>query len=121
MSRGGLRGSTRSRLKGSDKPPFAPVILKHFAVAESNQIARRVNRIREIIVSLASRAGAIVEGATLRPGRAYCVFATRGGVACVTNCVASIIAVPSGVGTTKRNGTRMRVPASGAKAISMLR
>jgi hypothetical protein len=51
----------------------------------------------------------------------HCVFATRGGVAVVMNCVASSIAVPRGVGITIRNGTRMRVPATGAKAISMLR
>ena len=51
----------------------------------------------------------------------HCVLATRGGVAWVMNWVASSMAVPSGVGTTIRNGTRMRVPASGAKAISMLR
>jgi hypothetical protein len=51
----------------------------------------------------------------------YCVFATRGGVAVVMNCVASSIATPSGVGITMRNGTRMRVPSTGAKAISMLR
>jgi hypothetical protein len=51
----------------------------------------------------------------------HCVFATRGGVACVMNSVACSIAVPSGVGITIRNGTRMRVPATGAKAISMLR
>ena len=51
----------------------------------------------------------------------HCVFATCGGVACVMNSVACSIAVPSGVGITIRNGTRMRVPATGAKAISMLR
>ena len=49
------------------------------------------------------------------------VFATRGGIACVTNWVASSIASPSGVGITMRNGTRMRVPRTGANAISMLR
>ncbi len=49
------------------------------------------------------------------------VLATRGGDAVVMNCVASNIAVPSGVGITIRNGTRMRVPATGANAISMLR
>ena len=51
----------------------------------------------------------------------HCVLATRGGEAWVMNWVASSIAVPSGVGITIRNGTRMRVPATGAKAISMLR
>jgi hypothetical protein len=51
----------------------------------------------------------------------HCVFATRGGVAVVMNWVASSIAVPSGVGITIRNGTRTRVPATGAKAISILR
>ncbi len=51
----------------------------------------------------------------------YCVLATRGGVAVVMNVVASNSAGPSGVGTLIQNGTRMRVPASGANAISMLR
>src|SRR4051794_3008010 len=51
----------------------------------------------------------------------YCVFATRGGVADVTNEVASSIAGPKGVGIVIRNGTRMRVPATGTKAISILR
>jgi hypothetical protein len=49
------------------------------------------------------------------------VFATRGGVAMVMNWVASSMAGPSGVGTFMRNGTRIRVPATGANAISMLR
>jgi hypothetical protein len=49
------------------------------------------------------------------------VFATCGGMGVVMNWVASSIAVPSGVGTVIRNGTRMRVPANGANAISMLR
>ena len=35
--------------------------------------------------------------------------------------VASSIAGPNGVGIVMRNGTRMRVPAIGTKAISMLR
>src|SRR3954466_9504482 len=49
------------------------------------------------------------------------VFATRGGVGVVMNWVASSIAGPSGVGILAQNGTRMRVPAIGANAISMLR
>jgi hypothetical protein len=49
------------------------------------------------------------------------VLATLGGVAWVMNWVASSMATPSGVGITIRNGTRMRVPATGANAISMLR
>jgi len=53
--------------------------------------------------------------------RAYCVLATRGGWAEVTKLVASSMAGPSGVGTFSQNGTRMRVPAMGANAISMLR
>ena len=48
-------------------------------------------------------------------------FATRGGVAWVTNCVASSTPVPNGVGTVKRNGTRTRVPAIGANHASILR
>jgi hypothetical protein len=51
----------------------------------------------------------------------YCVLATLGGWAEVMKLVASSIAGPSGVGTFTQNGTRMRVPAIGAKAISMLR
>src|SRR6185436_15132341 len=53
--------------------------------------------------------------------RPYCVFATFGGWADVKKLVASSIAGPSGVGTFSQNGTRIRVPATGAKAISMLR
>jgi hypothetical protein len=49
------------------------------------------------------------------------VLATRGGVGVVMNWVASSMATPSGVGITMRNGTRMRVPSTGANAISMLR
>ncbi len=48
-------------------------------------------------------------------------MATRGGKGVVMNCVASSIATPSGVGITMRNGTRIRVPKTGANAISMLR
>jgi hypothetical protein len=51
----------------------------------------------------------------------YCVFAGCGGAAEVWNSVASSTAVPSGVGTCRRNGTRMRVPAIGTSTISMLR
>ena len=51
----------------------------------------------------------------------HCVFATRGGVAWVTNWMASRTPMPSGVGIIIRNGTRMRVPAMGANQTSMLR
>jgi len=51
----------------------------------------------------------------------YCVFATLGGWALVMKLVASSMAGPSGVGTFSQNGTRMRVPAIGANATSMLR
>ena len=51
----------------------------------------------------------------------YCVFATRGGAAVVTKLVASSSAGPSGVGIAMRNGTRIRVPATGTKVISILR
>ena len=53
--------------------------------------------------------------------RPQLVFATRGGVAVVMKLVASSRAGPSGVGIFIQNGTRMRVPATGANAISMLR
>ena len=66
------------------------------------------------------------EPCSSRPARGgelthHCVFATRGGVAVVTNEVASSIAGPNGVGITRRNGTSTRVPAIGTKAISILR
>jgi hypothetical protein len=51
----------------------------------------------------------------------YWVFATLGGWALVMKEVASSMAGPSGVGTFSQNGTRMRVPAIGANATSMLR
>src|ERR1700748_743327 len=54
-------------------------------------------------------------------GNRYCVFATCGGTAWVMKDVASSMAVPSGVGITMRNGTRIRVPTIGANAISILR
>src|SRR5437899_1704154 len=58
-----------------------------------------------------------------RPGMTtyHCVFATLGGAAVVTKLVASSMAGPNGVGMVMRNGTRMRVPAIGTKAISILR
>ena len=78
----------------ADSPPLAPILTGNAdSLGAGNDVQRRI----------------------------YCVFATRGGVAVVMNWVASSIAVPSGVGITIRNGTRMRVPATGAKAISMLR
>ncbi|MGY2901828.1 hypothetical protein ACVWVY_000849 [Bradyrhizobium sp. URHC0002] len=49
------------------------------------------------------------------------VFATLGGIAVVTNDVASSIASPNGVGIVMRNGTKTRVPAIGTKAISIRR
>ena len=65
---------------------------------------------------------------TPRPNRAcpatpfiYCVFATRGGTAWVTNSTASSVPVPSGVGIVSLNGTSTRVPAIGASHTSMLR
>jgi hypothetical protein len=60
-------------------------------------------------------------GRTAPHGWAQFVFATLGGVACVMKVVASSSAGPSGVGIFIQNGTRMRVPRIGAKAISMLR
>ena len=49
------------------------------------------------------------------------LFATLGGAAVVTKLVASSMAGPNGVGMVIRNGTRIRVPAIGTKAISILR
>jgi len=78
---------------------------------------RRPSLRREIPGSLALRAPRN-DGVRQRPR--YCVFGEC-GLACATKWVASSIAVPSGVGTTMRNGTRKRVPGIGANAISILR
>ena len=45
--------------------------------------------------------------------RGYCVFATRGGAAVVTNEVASSMAWPSGVGIVILNGTSQPVTCIG--------
>jgi hypothetical protein len=119
---------TRSSLARVDKGGHGNEILKMCGPAESNQKAQRVNWIHGLRHS--GRHEALEFGTRLLPppcgeGRrraaAHCVLATRGGVAWVMNWVASSMAVPSGVGTAIRNGTRMRVPATGAKATSMLR
>src|SRR5947209_3506116 len=61
----------------------------------------------------------------VHPGRTatsnYWVFAVRDGMADVTNWVASSTPTPSGVGTERRYGTRIRVPEIGANQTSMLR
>src|SRR6059058_1275535 len=49
------------------------------------------------------------------------VLATLGGEGAVMNAVACSIAGPKGVGIFTQNGTRMRVPAIGANAISIPR
>ena len=59
-------------------------------------------------------------GSRARPNPQF-VFATLGGIAVVTNDVASSIAGPNGVGMVMRKGTRTRVPAIGTKAISIRR
>src|SRR5258705_11959110 len=51
----------------------------------------------------------------------HCVLATRGGVAWVMNWVASSVAGSSGVGILIQEGTRIRVPPTGTKGISVLR
>ncbi|MGY3436231.1 hypothetical protein ACVWWI_000655 [Bradyrhizobium sp. USDA 3686] len=61
------------------------------------------------------------KGGSAQGRQPYCVFATLGGWALVMKEVASSMAGPSGVGTFSQNGTRMRVPAIGANATSMLR
>ena len=61
------------------------------------------------------------KGDSAQGRQAYCVFATLGGWALVMKLVASSMAGPSGVGTFSQNGTRMRVPAIGANATSILR
>ena len=69
--------------------------------------------------ALASRGHLLPQGGEGRE-RQF-VLATRGGVGVVMNEVASSMATPRGVGITMRYGTRMRVPRTGANAISMLR
>ena len=122
---------TRSSLARIDKRRFGGEILKSEENTESNQKRARVNR---------DSATSAIPGwcVSTRPGISrfrvrcfasprndgtghHCVLATRGGDAWVLNWVASSMAVPSGVGIIILNGTRMRVPATGAKAISMLR
>src|SRR5262249_6171469 len=51
----------------------------------------------------------------------YCVFATRGGAGWLMDWVASSIAMPSGVGMRKRDGTRRRLRTGGANVIAILR
>jgi hypothetical protein len=144
---GPFRG-TRSSFPAIDKPAKMPQILNAKENTESNQKRARVNRDspcssfrgahrREPGISrfrvrccASPRNDGVLFLLPFSPcGRrergipafCYCVFATRGGVAWVLNWVASSTAVPSGVGMVMRNGTTMRVPAIGAKAISMLR
>ena len=143
-----LYGGTRSSFGWSDKRRNRDDFLKVGDAAESNQKRARVNRIH--VCSLAPLAGRGSGGGGVFPSsdskfwlaetpphpkpsastsprargevkKRQFVLATRGGVAWVMNWVASSMAVPSGVGTAIRNGTRMRVPATGAKATSMLR
>jgi len=114
---------TRSSLARSHKGRYGGENLKIGAGGESNQKSERVNRIPWLEAttassSLAPQAGRGDPGPHLTP---HCVLATRGGVAWVMNWVASSMAVPNGVGITSRNGTRIRVPATGTNAISMLR
>jgi hypothetical protein len=139
---------TRSSLRGSDKRRFRVEFLKFCEDAESNQKRGRVNRDSRSSSrrtpgptprdpSVGQNGGRLLQQLTpvvMGPGswRAiarwagtikspHCVLATCGGVAWVMNWVASSMAGPSGVGIFIQNGTRMRVPATGAKAISMLR
>jgi len=146
ISRGQLICGTRSSLARLDKGRCGGEFLKGCENNESNQKSERVKRIQMLVMpgqkrearlrarcpghprlkSVAARkawmAGTSPAMTENWIGYAHhCVLATRGGVACVMNWVASSMAVPNGVGITIRNGTRMRVPATGAKAISMLR
>jgi hypothetical protein len=57
-------------------------------------------------------AGALQAG---QPDQCVGLFAVSRGVGVVTNWVASMTPWPSGVGTVSLNGTRIRVPISGAR------
>ena len=124
-------------MRGLHKGGFCGQILK---ATELNQKWARVKRnsLHLLVIARGTRTRGIREWESLLPqmnaygygslrsqGRRriepYCVFATRGGAAVVTNDVASSIAGPNGVGMVMRNGTRMRVPAIGTNAISILR
>jgi len=122
---------TRSSLARLHKGPIGGAFLKSSARAESNQNWQRVNRIPSAFVipgrcaasnpeSRDSGSGACAPSRNDGMGP-HCVLATRGGVAWVMNWVASSVAGPSGVGIRIQNGTRIRVPATGTNAISMLR
>ena len=150
ISRGAPNGITRSSLTHRDKPAFGGGILNVRGGAESNQKRGRVKRDSAVrsdgpfpLAPLFAGRGAAstnTECAVSPPHPKFAtanfdlspqagrgdmgpqfVFATLGGVAVVMNDVASSIAGPSGVGIFIQNGTRMRVPATGANAISMLR
>ena len=109
---------TRSSLAALDKRRFGGEFLKIESHPELNQNRARVNR----DFRASSRHCKERSDEAIHPSRiSQFVFATRGGEAVVTKLVASSIAGPSGVGIFIQNGTRMRVPATGANAISMLR
>src|SRR5207302_8430656 len=120
---------TRSSLTGLHKRRFDGDFLKILRGSESNQKVTRVNWIPGACHSGMAREHQTrnleIPGSMLRiaPERHsdYCVLATRGGIGWLMNWVASSIAGPSGVGTFSQNGTRTRVPATGANAISTLR
>jgi hypothetical protein len=111
---------TRSSLAPIDKRRYRAEILNCIRRA----VASGVNKIPQVhatAVAWISRSIPVKSPSCKLAAGDYCVLATRGGVAEVMNWVASSIAEPSGVGITIRKGTKMRVPASGAKATSMLR
>ena len=76
---------------------------------------------RQPLIRIASHPPSPTKGEGEKFSHSQFVFATRGGIADVTNDVASSIARPNGVGIVMRKGTRTRVPAIGTKAISILR
>lgn len=121
MSRRRFCHDTRSSLKQVHKRQFGGDFLKFLTHPESNQNRARVNWIRSVfVICWIVDVDALLTHRT-RNDRPYCVLATRGGTGVVMNWVASSIAGPSGVGIFSQNGARIRVPASGANAISMLR
>jgi hypothetical protein len=132
ISRWRLRCGTRSSLARLHKGPISGEILKRCEAWESNQKWERVKpKSRALLLPSPLRPppqptptrayGAIDCERCFQHLTAHCVLATRGGVAWVMNWVASSVAGPSGVGIRIQNGTRIRVPATGTKAISMPR
>ena len=132
-----LRSSRPHKGGGSDRLATHASFFPSPPVGEGGRDAQRRGRVRGIVSTNSvpadrtphpARTASAPPSPTRGEGKKrrgikfpYCVFATLGGVAVVTNWVASSMAWPNGVGSVMRKGTSTRVPAIGTKAISMFR